>query len=88
MNNSNSPRDRSPFSLGLDNEHWLDSIPALVIPIPGGDLNLLCIRTYDGSYELHAMQDAIVLSDLLMVASVAHEWVKKYESKKVGQRKA
>lgn len=88
MTDKDSPRDRSPFSLGLDNERWEESIPALIIPIPGGDLHLLCIRTYDGSYELHAMQDAIVLSDLLMVASVAHEWVKKYESQKVGQRKA
>jgi hypothetical protein len=85
---NDAPRDRSPFSLGIDNERWEESIPALIIPIPGSDLNLLCIRTYDGSYQLNTLQDQLQFPDLIMAAAVTYEWVKKYEKNKVGKSKS
>lgn len=65
-------RDKTPFSLGIEGERWVSSLPALAVPIPDSEFHFLCVRTKNGGFRILTKQHDRYVDSLLMAAAAMH----------------
>ena len=74
-------RERTKFSLGMEGEYWVQTIPGLVIPVPGTDLSIIVTRTHNQSFSVFTLNDTKTFDNMVMTAAYVSAMLDSYHAR-------